>query len=134
MTITDTIEAHQARCLPHLRTLRTIAGAEAGLALTRLAVLEIALATRAVLAEAETAAGDARDAVGIGAGGPGTAVLVRVRLNRLAAAAEDVIAAAGSGDCGQMRSHLHRFDALTAAIWTVQRAVYGAGGQGPSGI
>jgi hypothetical protein len=33
-----------------------------------------------------------------------------------------------------MRSHLHRFDALTAAIWTVQRAVYGAGGQGPSGI
>jgi len=132
MTVTDTIEARQARCLPHLLALGTIAHAEAGLVLTRRAVLEVAQATRAVLAEAETAAGDALAAAGISTGGPGTAVLVRVRLNRLAAAAEDAIAAAGSGDRAQLRCHLHRFDALTAAIWTVQQAVYGAGGQGPA--
>ena len=128
MTIADTIEAHQARCQPHLLTLRMIAHDEADPGLTRRAVVEIAQATRAVLAEAETAA----RAVGVSADGPGAAVLVRVRLNRLAASAEDVIAAAGSGDRAQMRCHLHRFDVLTAAIWTVQQAVCGAGGQGHS--
>ncbi len=128
MTIADTIEAHQARCQPHLLTLRMIAHDEADPTFTRRAVIEIVQATRAVLAEAETAA----RAVSVSAGDPGAAVLVQVRLNRLAASAEDVISAAGSGDCAQMRCHLHRFDVLTAAIWTVQQAVCGGGGQGHS--
>lgn len=128
MTIADTIEAHQARCQPHLLTLRMIAHEEAAPVLTRRAVMAIAQATRAVLAEAETAA----RAACISADGPGAEVLVRVRLKRLAASAEDVISAAGSGDCAQMRCHMYRFDTLTAAIWTVQRAICGGGGQGHS--
>ena len=47
-------------------------------------------------------------------------------LDRLAAAANDAIAAARTGDSGAMRRHLRRFDALTSAIWTVQNAVYGS--------
>jgi hypothetical protein len=46
-----------------------------------------------------------------------------VRLDRLAVAAEDAIAAARAGDPGEMRGHLRRFDALTSALWTVQDAV-----------
>lgn len=128
MTIAAPIEAHQARCQAHLLTLRMIAHDEADPVLTRQAVVEIAQATRAVLAEAESAA----RAAGVSAAGPGAAVLMQVRLTRLAASAEDVIAAAGSGDCAQMRCHLHRFEALTVAIWTVQQAVCGGGGQGHS--
>ena len=129
MAIAETVEAHQARCQPHLLTLRMIAHGEADPALTRRAVVEVAQAARAVLSEAEIAV---RAAAGVSVGGPGAAVLVQVRLNRLAAAAEEVIAAAGAGDCAQMRCHLHRFDALTAAFWTVRHAVCGAGGPGHS--
>ena len=125
MAIADTVEAHQARCQPHLLALRMIAHGAADPALTRRAVVEVAQAARAVLSEAEIAV---RAAAGISAGGPGAAALVQVRLNRLAAAAEEVIAAAGAGDCAQMRCLLHRFDALTAAFWTVRHAVSGAGG------
>lgn len=131
MTIADTIEAHRVRCLPHLLTLRMIAHDEADPVLTRRAVIEVAQATQAILAEAETAADDAR-AAAVSAGGPGAAILVRVRLNRLTAAADDAIAAAGAADSAQLRCHLHRFDALTTAIWTVQQALYAAGGQGHS--
>jgi hypothetical protein len=46
-----------------------------------------------------------------------------VRLDRLAAAAEDTIAAAQAGDSGEMRGHLRRFDTLTSALWIVQDAV-----------
>jgi hypothetical protein len=131
MTIADTIEAHQARCLPHLLTLRMIAHDEADPMLTRRAVVEVARATRAILAEAEAAAEDAR-ATAVSAGGPGAAILVRVRLNRLTAAADDAIAAAGAADSAQLRCHLQRFDALTTAIWTVQQALYGQGNKAPS--
>jgi len=126
VTIADTIEAHRARCLPHLLALRMIAHDEADPVLTRRAVIEVAQATHAILAEAETAARDVLDAA-VSAGSPGAAILVRVRLKRLAAAAEDAIAAAGAADCGRMRRHLDRFDVLTAAIWTVQQALYGTG-------
>lgn len=129
MAIVDTVEAHQARCQPYLLTLRMIVHGEADPVLTGRAVVEVAQAARAVLAEAEIAVRGVGD---VSAGGPCAAVLVGVRLNRLAAAAEDVIASAGSGDRGQMRCHLHRFDALTAAFWTVRQAVYGTGGPGHS--
>jgi len=46
-----------------------------------------------------------------------------VRLNRLAVAADDAIAAADQGDFAQMHRHLRRFVALTSAIWPVQQAV-----------
>jgi hypothetical protein len=128
MTSVSTIEAHQEHCQPYLLTLRMIAHRGTGPVLTRLGA-EVAQATQTVLAEAEAAA---RDAADIGAVGPGAAVLVEVRLHRLAVAADDAIAAAGDADCGQLRCHLHRFEALTAAIWTVLQAVHGAGGPGRS--
>jgi len=56
----------------------------------------------------------------------GDGTLLRVRLDRLAAAADNAIAAARAGDFGEMRQYLRRFDTLTSAIWTVQDAVFGS--------
>jgi hypothetical protein len=127
MSVADQIRDHQACCVAPLISLRMLAQGEAGLPLPRWVVVEVAQATGTVLAEAEaagqaalTASGHLRDAT-----------FLRVRLDRLAAAANDAIAAARSGDSGEMRRHLRRFDALTSAIWTVQDAVYGRCGPEP---
>jgi hypothetical protein len=127
MTVTDRIEDHQARCRPYLIRLRMIARAETGGEPAWQAVAEIVEATKAVLAEVEAAGqavagGDARAAAG---SGPGAGTFLSVRLSRLAAAADDAIAAAWTGDSAQLRRYLHRFDVLTSAIWTVQQAVCG---------
>ena len=127
MTIADRIEDHQARCQPYLLILRMLARGEAGTVLPRQVVAEVIQATEAILAEAEAAGIKARAAAGDPPGGPRAGIFLRVRLNRLAAAANDAIAAARTGDSAQMRRHLRRFDALTSAIWTVQQAVYGPG-------
>jgi hypothetical protein len=122
MAVTDQIEDHQARCLPHVLRLRMLArdGAEAPLAW--LAMAEVIRATQAILAEAEAAAREARAAAG---SGPGLGVFLGARLSRLAVAADDAVAAASAGDLAQLRRHLRRFDALTSAIWAVQDAVSG---------
>jgi hypothetical protein len=120
MTIAGKIEDHQERCQPYLLRLRMIARDEAGTALSWQAVVEVIVATEAILTEvAGSAAGAAAD------GGPRAGTFLGVRLSRLAGAASDVIAAAGAGDSAQLRRHLHRFDVLTSAIWTVQQAVSG---------
>jgi hypothetical protein len=118
MTITDKIEDHQARCQPYMLRLRMIARDDPGTVLTWQAVTEIVQATAAILAEAKASGSDAR-----AAGSPGAATFLNVRLSRLAVAANDAIAAAGDGDSGLLRRHLHRFEVLTSAIWTVQQAV-----------
>ncbi len=118
MTITDKIEDHQARCQPYVLRLRMIAHDKAGTTLTWQAVTEVIQATEAILAEAKASGSDARAEAG-----PGTATFLNVRLSRLATAANDAIAAAGEGDSGLLRRHLHRFEVLTSAIWTVQQAV-----------
>ena len=118
MTITDKIEDHQARCQPYMLRLRMIARDDPGTVLTWQAVTEIVQATTAILAEAKASGSDARPA-----SSPGAATFLNVRLSRLAAAANDAIAAAGDGDSGLLRRHLHRFEVLTSAIWTVQQAV-----------
>jgi hypothetical protein len=118
MTVADKIEDHQARCQPYVLRLRMIAHDEAGTALTWQAVTEVVQATGAILAEAEAAGSDA----GVVAS-PGAATFLNVRLSRLEGAANDAIAAAGEGDPGLLRRHLHRFEVLTSAIWTVQQAV-----------
>ena len=125
MTIAAKIEDHQARCQPHLLRLQMIACAEAGTVLSCQAVTEVIQAIEAILAEAEAAGSDARAAAGGSTTSPGAGMFLGVRLTRLAAAANDVIAAAWAGDSAQMRRHLRRFDALTSAIWTVHQAVYG---------
>jgi len=65
-------------------------------------------------------------AAGVGGDNPGDGTFLRVRLDRLAAAANDAITAARAGDSGEMVRHLHKFDVLTSAIWAVQDAVYGS--------
>jgi hypothetical protein len=126
MSVTDQIREHRARCLAPLISLRMLAQGEAGVPLPRWVVVEVAQATGMVLAEAEAAGRAALAAVGLGGNHPGDETFLRVRLDRLAAAADRAIAAARAGDSGEMRAHLRRFGALTSAMWTVQDAVCGS--------
>jgi hypothetical protein len=117
MTVADWIERHQARCLPHLLTLRMLTGDDAEAPSPWLVMAQVAQATDAILAEAEASGREVRAVRG---GGPGPGIILSVRLSRLAAAAGDAVAAAGAGDFTQLRRHLRRFEALTSAIWAVQ--------------
>jgi hypothetical protein len=117
MTVADRTEGHQARCLPHLLTLRMLARDDAEAPSPWLAMVEVAQATDAILGEVEVAGREVRAAAG---GGPGSGVFLSVRLSRLAAAAADAVATAGAGDFTQLRRQLRRFEALTSAIWAVQ--------------
>ena len=125
MPVTDQLREHQVRCLTHLISLRLLAQTEPGALLPRRIVVEIARATGAVVAEAEVAG---QAVLTPGPGGPhrGDGTFLRARLDRLAAAAADTVAAARAGDAADLRRHLRRFDTLTAAIWTVQDALSGA--------
>ena len=123
MTIAVPTGSYQERCQPHLLRLRMIARGEPGPVLSRQTVADVIQATEAVLAEAGAAGEDARAAAGPRDHGAGA--FLQVRLDRLAVAAGHAIAAAQTGDFGQLRGQLRRFDALTEAIWTVQLAVYG---------
>jgi hypothetical protein len=124
MSVTDQIQEHRARCLAPLVSLRMLAQGEAGAPVSRRVVVEVAQATGTVLAEAEAAGRAVLTGAGVSGDHRGDETFLRVRLDRLAAAADDAIAAARAGDSGEMRGHLRRFDALTSAIWTVQDAVY----------
>ena len=122
MDVTGQLEDHQARCLPHMLTLRMLARDTPEAPLPWLTVAEVTRATEAILAEVEAAV---RAVTGGGPGSPGspgTGIFLDVRLSRLAAAADDDIAAAWAGDFTQLRRHLSRFETLTSAIWAVQEA------------
>ena len=122
MNLTDQLEDHQARCLPHLLTLRMLARYTPEAPLPWLAVAEVTQATKAILAEVEAAVLAVTVGGPGGTVGPGIGIFLGVRLSRLAAAANDAIAAAGAGDFTQLRTQLRRFDTLTSAIWAVQGA------------
>jgi hypothetical protein len=117
MTFADWKEGHQARCRPHLLTLRMLASDDAEVPSPWLATAKVAQATNAILAEVEAAGREVWAATG---GSPGPGIFLSVRLSRLAAAAAVAVAAAGAGDFTQLRRHLRRFEALTSAIWAVQ--------------
>jgi hypothetical protein len=119
MDVTDQLEDHRARCLPHLLTLQMLGRYTPEAPLPWLAVAEVTQATKEVLAEVEAAI---QAATGSGFGGPGTGIFLGVRLSRLAAAADDAIVAARAGDFTQLRTYLRRFETLTEAIWAVQDA------------
>lgn len=127
MTLSDEIQDHQVRCQSHLLTLRMLTRGEAVTEPPGGAATEVAEATGAVLAEVKAADCDVRAAAGDGPGHQGAETLLEARLNRLATAAADAVAATLAGNLAEMRRQLDRFDALTSAIWTVQRAVYGLG-------
>ena len=131
MSVANQIHDHQANCLVPLISLQMLAQGEAGTPLPRWAVVEVAQATSTVLAEAEAAGHAILSAAGVQSDHPEAWTFLRVRLDRLATAADDAITAAREGDTGAMRKHLRRFDALTSAIWTVQDAVYGSPGPAP---
>jgi hypothetical protein len=121
MTAADEIRDHQARCQPHMLRLLMLARGEAGLGPL---AIEVGEATGAVIAEAEASS---RAALAAGADGshPGAGTFLRVRLDRLAVAANEAIAAAQYDNPADLRLHLLRFEALTSAIWTVQDSLYG---------
>ncbi len=121
MTAADEIRDHQARCQPHMFRLRMLARGEAG---SGPLAAEVGQETGAVIAEAEASS---RAALAAGADGshPGAGTFLRVRLDRLTTAAGQAIAAAQSGNPADLRLHLHRFEALTSAIWAVQDSLYG---------
>ena len=76
MNVTGQLEDHQARCLPHLLTLRMMARDTPEAPLPWLAVAEVTRATEAILAEVEAAV---RAVTGAG---PGTGIFLDVRLSR----------------------------------------------------
>jgi hypothetical protein len=120
MTAADEIRDHQERCQPHVLRLRMLALDEAGPAPV---AVDVGEATGAILAEAEASS---RAALAAADGShPGAGTFLRVRLDRLAVAADEAIAAARHGNPADLRLHLRRFEALTAAIWTVQDSLYG---------
>jgi hypothetical protein len=118
MTAAQEIQHHQARCQPYLLTLRMLAREEGEP--TR-AAAEIGRATGAIIAEAQ-AAGQAALADGTNRH-PRASTFLYVRLNRLAKAAAEAVAAAREGDTARLRHYLRRFEAVTSAIWTAERAV-----------
>lgn len=124
MGLADEIQDHRARCQPHLVRLRMLTRIEAGMTQPLQIVAEVTEATGAILAGAEAADYAARAVAEANRGSQAAGMFLRVRLDRLAAAAKDAIAAAGAEDFARMRHHLRRFDALTFAMWTVQDAVY----------
>jgi hypothetical protein len=126
MSVANQIHEHQDNCLVPLISLQMLAQGDAGTPLPRWVVVEVAQATSTVLAEAEAAGRAMLAAAGLQSGHPEAWAFLRVRLDRLAAAADDAITAAREGDSGAMCRHLRRFDVLTSAIWTVQDAVYGS--------
>jgi hypothetical protein len=123
MTFANRMRSHQSRCQPQLLKLRMLALSEADAVLCQQVTADIRDATNAIIAEAE--------AMSFAALGDGSRreleaeTFLRARLIRLATAADQAVNAARSGDVSGLRAHLNRFDTLTSAIWTVQRAVYG---------
>jgi hypothetical protein len=108
-------------------TLRLLACGEPVTELPLRIVTEATEATSAVITAVKAAGTDARAVAAFGSGGRGAETLLQARLSRLASAAGDLVAATVAGDLAEVRRQLDRFDALTAAIWTVLRALYGPG-------
>jgi len=122
MAVTDDVHAHHARCGPYLARLAVLAQHPADAPLPPGAAAEAAAAAGAVLAEAQ-AAGHAV-VTGAAAGErPRVAEFLAARLARLSAVATAAVSAARGGDTAALRSELRRFEALTAALWTVHGAV-----------
>lgn len=120
VTATEEIQDHQERCQPYLLRLRMLAHSEGELAP---AAAEVGQATSAIVAEARAASRAAL--ADVHSGYPGAGTFLRVRLDRLARVAEQAVTAAREGDTAGLRRHLHRFEAVTSAIWTAQDAVCG---------
>ena len=121
----DKTPDHRARCQPYLLRLRLLARSEAGISQPLQIVAEVTEATGAVLAEAEAADQAARAAAEVNRRSLAAGMFLRVRLNRLARAAAEAVAAARDGDTARLRHYVRRFEAVTSAIWAAEHAVCG---------
>jgi hypothetical protein len=122
MSTADQIHGHQERCRAHLLSLRMLAWGEEDPAL---AAAQADTVTGAIIAEVDAAI---RTALAADVGSrrrPAAGTFLRVRLDRLVAAAQELVTAARDEDYAGLRRHLRRFEALTSASWTVQEAVFG---------
>ena len=93
-----------------------------GMVLSGRVAAEIRSATNEIIAQTEAMS---RAVLRAGRQEPGAETFLWVRVSRLALAADQAVIAARSGDMHGLRTHLHHFDTLTSAIWTVQHAVHG---------
>jgi hypothetical protein len=123
MTFADEIDIHRAHCRQHLLRLRILARGPEDVAPSREVTAEIRDVTNAIIAEAEAMSRAAIRAAGLR--DPQAETFVWVRITRLAAAADRAVGAARSRDVPGLRACLRHFDALTSAIWAVERATYG---------
>lgn len=122
MTFDDQMRDHRSRCQRQLSRLRMVTLGQDGLALPRRVAAEIRDATNAIITETEAMS---RAVLKAGREEPGAETFLWVRVTRLALAADQAVTAAYNGDVHELRTHLHHFDTLTSAIWTVQHAVHG---------
>jgi hypothetical protein len=125
MTFADQIHEHRSQCHPHLSRLRVLARDEAEVMVPRQVTAGVREATTAVIALAEATIGAALAATAGWSREPAMETFLRVRLARLADAADEAVRAARACDAARLRSGLRRFEALTSAIWTVQQDLYG---------
>jgi hypothetical protein len=124
MSVADAIHDYRERSLPHLVRLRMLSAGETEAGLSPGVAAEVSRATRAVLGQAEAASRVALAATSGRWRDHGPRTFLAARLARLAAAADDAVAAARSGNAAALRERLVRFDALTSAIWTAQGAAH----------
>jgi hypothetical protein len=125
MTFGDQIREHQSQCHPHLCRLRWLARDEDELTVPRQVAAGVREATSAVIAQADVTIRAAQAATPDRSREPAMEAFMRVRLTRLADAADEAVQAACACDTPRLRSVLRRFEALTSAIWTVQEDLYG---------
>jgi hypothetical protein len=134
MNVTDDVRHHHTRCARDRARLRMLACDPGGAPLPPGAVRQVVQATSAILAEAREAARTALTAGPASRRPSGRRSFLAARLIRLENAAHEAIASARDGDAAALRQRLHRFDALTSAMWTVQLAECDQGSpRGPAG-
>src|SRR5215469_5769280 len=121
MTFDDQMRNHRSRCQRQLSRLRMLTLGQDGMVLPGRVAMEIREATNAIIAETEAMS---RAVVRAGGEEPGAETFLWVRVTRLALAADQAVMAARNADVHELRTHLHHFDTLTSAIWTVQHAVH----------
>ncbi|MGH3188466.1 MAG: hypothetical protein ACRDOL_14570 [Streptosporangiaceae bacterium] len=126
MTADEEIRDHQTRCQPYVLQLRMFA--HGGYERMPTAA-EVAQATGSIIAEVGAGGRAASAAARYRQVQPGAGTFLQVRLDRLMTAAEEAVAAARDGNAAVLSRVLRRFEALTTAIWTVQRAVYEPAGR-----
>jgi hypothetical protein len=128
MSVTDDVRNHHTRCARDRARLRMLASDPGGAPLPPGAVRQVVQATSVILAEAKDAARTALTVGPASHGRSGRWSFLAARLTRLENAAHEAITSARDGDIAALRQRLHRFDALTSAMWTVQLAVCDPGG------